>query len=60
MPYNSGSLDLYADMTQYLSGNSKNYWEEVHPGKDPDVLVKKTQEIVDLKWSEVRSPGSEV
>ncbi len=54
MPYNSGSLDLYSDMEQYLSGDSKNYWEEVHPGKDPQAMIKKTQETVDLLLTEVR------
>lgn len=54
MPYSSCTVDMYVDMEQYLNPSSKNYWEEVHPGKEIKDLIKQTKAVVDLLFREVR------
>lgn len=41
-------------MKQYLSPWPKDFWKEVQSGKKADDLVKKSQKVAALLWTEVR------
>jgi hypothetical protein len=54
MPYQDASVDLYADMTQYLAAWDPQYFAKVHPGKDMNAMMKQTNEATTLIRGEVR------
>jgi hypothetical protein len=54
MPYQDATVDLYADMTQYLAAWFDKYFAKVHPGKDMNALMKQTNEACTLLRGEVR------
>lgn len=55
MPYHDATIDLYADMTQYLSAQwDDKIFAKVHPGKDMNAMFKLTDESCTLLKGEVR------
>lgn len=54
MPYNSLTVDIYKNMTQYLKPWSDEDFKKVHPGKDVDKLMAETQAATTLTKGEVR------
>ncbi len=54
MPYNSISVDLYADMKSYLANWDESYVKKVHPSKNVDDMMKQTRETTDLVKGELR------
>lgn len=54
MPYQDATVDLYSDMSQYLSNWFDKYLAKVHPGKDVNALMKQTNESAILLKGEVR------
>ena len=53
--YHDATVDLYADMEQFLSqGNPVPYFEKVHAGKDANKLFAETNAACDLIRQEVR------
>ncbi len=54
MPYQDASVDLYADMAQYLAAWDNQYFAKVHPGKDVSAIMKQTNEACTLLRGEVR------
>lgn len=54
-PYHEVTLDMYKDMSQYMADKSfDKYFEQVHPAKDIDALMKQTRDSAILVKGEVR------
>jgi hypothetical protein len=54
MPYHDATVDLYANMSQYLAQWFDKYFSKVHPGKDVNAMLKQTEESCTLLRGEVR------
>ena len=52
--YDSGTVDVYSNMEQYLSADFEGYFEKIHPGKDINKLFQQTSETAALINGEVR------
>lgn len=54
MPYNSLTVDLYDNMTQFMKPLPEDVFKKVHPGKDVDKMMADTEAATTLMKGEVR------
>ena len=54
LPYSSVTIDGYADMRQFLTPWTEDYFKQVHPGKDINAMFKQTTEACTLVKGELR------
>lgn len=52
--YDMATIDVYTDMKQLLAPWFDNYFTKIHPGKNVDDLLKRTNESTNLVHGEVR------
>jgi hypothetical protein len=54
LPYDMATIDVYSDMKQYLTPWFEAYFTKIHPGKDPNEVMRQTFAATDLVKADVR------